>query len=95
MEQLDEKIEVIHNKIAETEAKKRRCRGSKVPKKNKFLKQLDEELMTHRNKLLQYEAVKDSKIPFYEKISKENIFYKHYMSMKYIQSIGEVAQNQV
>jgi hypothetical protein len=40
--------------------------------------------MTHRNKLLQYEAVKDSKIPFYEKLSKDSIFYKHYMSMKYI-----------
>lgn len=35
--------------------------------------------------------VKDSKIPFYEKLPKESEYYKHYMQSMYMRSISEVA----
>ena len=44
------------------------------------LKDLDEQLHTIRLRQERLEKAKDDKIPFYEKLPKDNLFYIHYMN---------------
>ena len=38
--------------------------------------------------------IKDSKIPFWEKLPKDSQFYKHYMNLKFARDINEAAAAQ-
>jgi hypothetical protein len=48
-----------------------------------------------RDKIAKLEAIKDSKIPFYEKLPKDSAFYKHYMSVLYQARIQEATSKKV
>ena len=49
--------------------------------KLKKLEPIEKALVDLRARVLILEEVKDSKIPFYEKLPKNSPFYKHYMSV--------------
>jgi hypothetical protein len=49
--------------------------------KHKKLKPIELQLSELRQYVSKLEIIKDSKIPFYEKLPKDSVFYKHYMSV--------------
>lgn len=50
------------------------------------------ELREFVNKL---EIIKDAKIPFYEKLPKDSVFYKHYMSVLFSGRMQEAAAKKI
>lgn len=63
--------------------------------KRKQLKELDDLLKDKRNHKYLLEQIKDSKIPFYEKLPKDSQFYRHYMNCMQTTKLGEAANDQV
>jgi hypothetical protein len=44
-----------------------------------------------RDLVFKLDKIRDSKIPFYEKLPKDSSFYKHYMHLLYTRKIDQVA----
>lgn len=63
--------------------------------RNKKLQPVEKVLSELREKILKLEVIKDSKIPFYEKLPKDSPFYKHYMSVLYAARMQETAAKKV
>ena len=49
------------------------------------------DLKKEKELLYRLEIIREEKIPFYEKLPKDSVFYKHYMSNMYVAKIKESA----
>jgi len=59
------------------------------------VKPLLEEMNVLRARLLEYQMVRDAKIPDHEKLPKDCIFYKHYLQVEMNSKIEQAAKNQI
>ena len=95
VEELDVKITKLEAEESDLLDQKAAVRKRKVGSKRKQLKELDDLLKEKRKFMCYLEAIKDSKIPFYEKLPKDSQFYLHYMKLLQSQKIGEASKDQV
>ena len=73
-------------------AKIRRNKTIPAKQKQDKMEPFEEELKKLRYRVAYFVTLKDSKIPFYEKLPKQNEFYKHYMEQMRHKRVIEAAQ---
>lgn len=81
VEELTVKIRKIQDEESKLMDEKNAVRKRSSGAKRKMLKELDDQLKEKRNFRIYLEAILDSKIPFYEKLPKNSMFYKHYIKI--------------
>lgn len=97
VQELDEMIEQAEKEIQVLDKQRRILKSSKLTNnkaKQQKLKPIDEQLRVLRVKCEKWAMIKDSKIPFWEKLPKDSQFYKHYMNLKFARDINEAAAAQ-
>ena len=95
---MDELIKVVTKQISDNNIKRRNIEKDGLSTKTTIkakLKPLIEELNALRMKLIEYQQVRDAKIPDHEKLPKDCIFYKHFLQVDVNSRIERAAQEQI
>jgi len=90
--EIENKLERIEAEIIKCENKREKLnRNTSTKMKN----EINNTLATLREKYRNLTVLKDSKIPFYEKLPQASEYTKHYMSVSYIKKLNEVVDEQM
>jgi hypothetical protein len=96
VEQIDEMIDKAEKEIQVLDRQKKTLRNKSIKngKIKKELKTIEDQLRTMRLKCERWAVIKDSKIPFWEKLPKDSQFYKHFMNIRFATEIVDAADRQ-
>ena len=98
IEEIDVLIEKAEREMEKEEMEKRIIQSNKVKTKKQKQKQIapiQQRIQEIREHIMKLQAIKDSKIPFYEKLPKDSAFYKHYMSVLYQTRLHDATSKKV
>ena len=98
IEEIDVLIEKAEREMEREEIEKRIIQANKVKTKKQKQKQIapiQQRIQEIREQIVKLQAIKDSKIPFYEKLPKDSTFYKHYMSVLYQTRLHDATSKKV
>lgn len=98
VEEIDVLLEKAQREVDIKVMEKRKINSNKLwtdntKKKKKVV--IDTEINILREKIRKLDIIRDSKIPFYEKIPKDSPFYKHYISVLYQARLVEATSKKV
>ena len=98
IEEIDVLIEKAEREMEREEMEKRIIQSNKVKTKKQKIKQIapiQQRIQEIREHIQKLQGIKDSKIPFYEKLPKDSNFYKHYMSVLYQTRLHDATSKKV
>ncbi len=95
---MDVLIAQVTTEINKLAYKKRQFEGNSLDTKTTIrakVKPIIEEMNTLRIQLMEYQRVRDEKIPDHEKLPKDCIFYKHFLQVEANTRIEKAAKDQM